>query len=126
MSESTVTLTVRLEAAFKQDDEQWIAWCLPLDILTQAETKKAAKSALREAVTLWFDSCIERGALDDALRECGFLRCKPGECPPDGTSVVHLQSHRNIPMTDFTPDYIEVNVPAYIAVHQLDHPIASR
>src|SRR5579863_1481329 len=120
MSESIITLRVRLEIALKKDGGHWIAWCLPLDILTQAETKKGAKAAMRSAVKLWFDSCIKRGVLDEALSECGFRRGKPGEVPPEGASVVHMQSHKSFTKADFAPDFIDVNVPAYIAAHQLE------
>ena len=41
--------------------------------MTQARTKKEALEALREAVELWFESCIERGVLDTALNEVGFV-----------------------------------------------------
>ena len=37
--------------------------------MTQAPTKKQSLESLREAVGLWFESCIERGVLDAALRE---------------------------------------------------------
>jgi len=74
MRSSVVNLSVRLEAAFRQDGKCWLAWCLPLDVMTQGETKEAAFKSLKEAVGLWFESCIERGVLDEALGEVGFQR----------------------------------------------------
>jgi predicted RNase H-like HicB family nuclease len=79
MRNSVVNLSVRLEAAFKQEGNCWLAWCLPLDVMTQADSKKAALESLKEAVGLWFESCIERGVLEEALAEVGFQPIKPGE-----------------------------------------------
>ena len=55
--------TVRLDAWFRRDDRDWVVWCPAIDVMTQARTKKAALESLREAVELWFESCIERGVL---------------------------------------------------------------
>ena len=125
-TESVITLRVRLEIALREENDQWIAWCLPLDILTQDHTKKAAKASLRRAIKLWFESCIKRGVLEQALQECGFYKGKPGEVPPAGASVVQMHSQTTTPITaDFAADYIDVDVPAYIAAHQLEHSRAS-
>ena len=40
--------------------------------MTQGPTRKGSLESLREAVELWFESCIERGVLDAALKEVGF------------------------------------------------------
>lgn len=60
-------------AWFRRDGRQWVVWCPAIDVMTQARTKKEALEALREAVELWFESCIERGVLDAALDEVGWL-----------------------------------------------------
>ena len=60
-------------AWFRRDGRQWVVWCPAIDVMTQARTKKEALEALREAVELWFESCIERGVLDTALKEVGWL-----------------------------------------------------
>ena len=121
MERSEITLIVRLEIATKRDGGQWIAWCLPLDVFSQGDSKPKAVASLREAIQLWFESSIQRGVLDDALREAGFVVGNPGEKPPHGASIVHLHSRevRSSP-TDFTPSFIDVKVPAYIAAHQLE------
>ena len=60
---------VKLPAWFHRDGRQWLAWCPDIDVMTQASSRKQALESLREAVELWFESCIERGVLDAALRE---------------------------------------------------------
>ena len=69
---SIVGLRVKLEACTRQKGAVWLAWCAPLDVMTQAETEQRAMESLREAVELWFESCISRNALDEALVEAGF------------------------------------------------------
>ena len=119
MGGSIIMLAVRLEIAIKHEGDRWIAWCRLLDVVSQGNSKKGAVAALTEAVELWFESCIQRGVLDDALREAGFIVGKPGGKPPDGASIVHLPTRHVKRTSDFAPSYIDVKVPAYIAAHQL-------
>ena len=58
---------------FKREDGWVIAHCPPLDITTQAKTVTEAKKNLTEAAELFIISCLERGTLDLALRELGFV-----------------------------------------------------
>jgi predicted RNase H-like HicB family nuclease len=120
MNGSVITMTLRLEIATKQDGDQWLAWCRPIDVLSQGDSKEEAIASLKEAIDLWFESCMQRGVLDDALREAGFTRGKPGEKPPAEASIVHVGITPG-PDSDFTPSYIEVQIPAYIAAHHLEH-----
>ena len=121
MRTSVVNLSVRLEAAFRQEGECWLAWCLPLDVMTQAETKEAAFESLKEAVALWFESCVERGVLDEALNEVGFQPIKPGEPVPEDTSIVAVNRPSRAIKNNFTAsEDFEVVIPAYIAAKQLE------
>lgn len=106
---------MRLEAAFRQDGESWIAWCPPLDVLTQAESKPAALAALKEAVELWFESCIERGVLEEALSEVGFKPVKPGEHIPEDASSVEFSKRSPVSDAFTLSESFEVTIPAYIA-----------
>src|SRR5665213_3377860 len=120
MKNSVVNLSVRLEAAFRQEGNCWLAWCLPLDVMTQADSKKAALVSLKEAVGLWFESCIERGVLEEALAEVGFQPIKPGEKIPHDANVIEVKRPRR-DMSDFTAaESFEVTIPAYIAAKQLE------
>lgn len=117
MKGSVVALSIKLEAATRQEGNVWLAWCLPLDVMTQAETKQRALKSLKEAVGLWFESCIARNVLDQALLEAGFYKTKAGEVLPKDASVVKVREPRPLPASAFPAkrDYIEVSVPAYIA-----------
>ena len=67
-----VSYSVKLDAWLRRDGREWLAWCPSIDVITQAGTKKKVLESLREAVQLWFESCIERNVLDAALKEAGF------------------------------------------------------
>jgi predicted RNase H-like HicB family nuclease len=83
MEGSIVSYKVSLQAVLRLDGRQWLAWCPSLDVMTQAETKKKALTSLQEAVELWFESCIERDVLDEALTEAGFLQLTPTPSPAE-------------------------------------------
>jgi predicted RNase H-like HicB family nuclease len=120
MDASIINLTVRLEIATKRDGGEWVAWCPPLDVFSQGRSKRDAIASLKEAVELWFESCIQRGVLDKALREVGFKRVKPGDKPSSGASIVRVQARDTKPGAEFASGYIDVSVPAYVAAHLLE------
>jgi predicted RNase H-like HicB family nuclease len=63
----------------KHEGDWYIAHCPPLDLTTQGKTLAEAKKNLIEASELFIVSCLERGTLDQALKELGFvpLKSKP-------------------------------------------------
>lgn len=67
-----VSYSVKLDAWLRRDGRERLAWCPSIDVITQAGIKKKVLESLREAVQLWFESCIERNVLDAALKEAGF------------------------------------------------------
>jgi predicted RNase H-like HicB family nuclease len=72
MTES-ITLDVHLQAFVRRDTpRRWIATCPMVGVVTQGKTDDDARRCLQEAVELWFESCVERGVLDQALREANF------------------------------------------------------
>lgn len=115
MKGSTVTLSIKLEVVTRQEGNAWLAWCIPLDVMAQAATKQAAIESLKEAVQLWFESCIARNVLDEALLEAGFRKTKAGEQPPKSANMVKV--HKPLPAHAFSArhEHIEVSIPAYIA-----------
>jgi predicted RNase H-like HicB family nuclease len=72
MAES-IALDVHLQAFVRQDQtRRWVAACPMVGVVSQAQTANGARKCLQEAVELWFESCVERGVLDQALREANF------------------------------------------------------
>jgi predicted RNase H-like HicB family nuclease len=124
MSQSLVALSVKLEARTRYDGSVWLAWCPPLDVMTQAENEQRALASLREAVELWFESCIARNVLDQALTEAGFHRRHRGDdVPSDASFFVRVSEEQSqvasvgaSTTAAFTRERdIEVSIPAYIA-----------
>lgn len=119
-----ITLDVKLRAFVRKEKRnRWVSICPRLGVASQATTAAEAKQALREAVELWFESCVERGVLDQALREAGLRPLAAGEeAPPD--SEVVLVSSRHESESDILGDEFNVHfeIPAYQAAHFLDAP----
>jgi hypothetical protein len=114
-SQGSVTYTISLPAWLRRDGRQWIACCPSVDVLTQATTKVAARNALKEAVSAWFESCIDRGVLEEALFEVGFKKAKKGVQPPLGAGRVTVQTN---PAEKEEISNIEVSIPAFVAARK--------
>ncbi len=68
-----------LPATLKKKGKWFVSSCPLLDVKSQGETEEKAIENLVEALTLFFVSCFDRGALDEVLKECGFTPAgKPG------------------------------------------------
>jgi predicted RNase H-like HicB family nuclease len=72
-----------LFGVIKRDGDWYIAQCPPLDLTTQGRTLAEAKANLIEASQLFIVSCLERGTLDQALKELGFVpfKARPRNIP---------------------------------------------
>ncbi len=115
----TVTLDIKLRAFVRRETKtRWVAVCPRIDVASQGKTVAEAKRYLREAVELWFESCVERGVLDRAMREANFRPLPTGELPPTGGECV-LVNRGSAPkeeedvLGDLFP--ISIEIPAYQA-----------
>lgn len=111
----SVELKIKLEAVFTQEEDVWIASCPALDLFTQAESKEAAAEALREATVAWFESCLERNVLPQALADVGFRVATPGKIVSSNGDTVQVASPPS-PSTRRQVEEVEVSIPAYVAV----------
>ena len=67
-----VFFEITLPVKIKKEADMYIS-CVPvLDIYSQGHNTSEAKNNIIEAVKLFFISCLERGTLDAALKECGL------------------------------------------------------
>lgn len=80
-----VAIQFHLFGVVQREGQWYIAHCPPLDLTTQGRTEREAKRNLQEAAELFLISCLERGTLDQALRELGFVEVKSGprRLPPN-------------------------------------------
>lgn len=70
----SIDVAFHLGCYVRDEDDAWVAGCPALDVVTQGDSKSAAKAALEEAVEMWVESCLERETLGEALRELGWHR----------------------------------------------------
>jgi len=96
MSSIKAEFNFRLPLSLKKEGKYYIASCPVLDVYSQGESQKAAKSNLIEAITLFIVSCFERGTLDAVLKECGF---NSAPIPKNARSAQH---------------YIDVPIPLFV------------
>ena len=70
--EVQVEFKAKLPVKITRKRKYVVASCPILDVVSQGETEAAAKRNLREALSLFFLSCFERGTLDAVLKHHGF------------------------------------------------------
>jgi len=67
-----VMIQIQLPFEIQEENGWFVSSCDILDVHSQGKTWNKAKSNLGEALFLFFLSCIERGTLDEVLKDCGF------------------------------------------------------
>ncbi|MFH1994166.1 MAG: type II toxin-antitoxin system HicB family antitoxin [Nitrospinota bacterium] len=97
MSQQMIGLKVKLPVHTKKKSKWYIAICEPLDVVAQGDTEKKALKNLKETLTLFLISCIERNTLDAVLAECGFekVEISPSKRKSGKATPMH---HLNIPL----------------------------
>lgn len=109
MTES-IALDVNLQAFVRRDtSRRWVATCPMVGVASQGKTADDARRCLQAAVELWFESCVDRGVLDQALREANFRPYQPGQ--KRGSSA-RPRPRQNV-LGD--PFEIRLTIPAYEA-----------
>lgn len=109
----TITVDVKLRAFVrKETKKRWVAVCPAVGVASQGESASDAKASLKEAVQMWFESCIERGTLERALQETNFRPVR--ELTGDEAEVVTVNRAEE---PDVLGDAFRINVeiPAYQA-----------
>lgn len=99
--------------AHRDKRNRWITECHRLRIASQGKTLEAAKESLREAIQLWFESCLERDTLDEAMRELGFEHASAEEVAAADEGVLIVGA----PAAPETGDsfQLDITIPAYQA-----------
>ena len=116
MTES-IALDVHLQAFVRRDtSRRWVAVCPMVGVVSQGKTADDAKRCLQEAIELWFESCVERGVLDQALREANFRPSQFDRISPESAPATSGSRRRpgkkNILGEPFA---IHLSIPAYEA-----------
>jgi len=111
----TLGFDVRLSCYVREEEGEWVAGCPALDVHTQADSKEEAQAALREAVDLWLESCLQRDTLPAAMRELGWRRLegRPEKGEFFGVTVADGSDVPESVLGELFP--IELSIPAYQA-----------
>ena len=86
----------------------YVTCCSVLDICSQGKNEKEAIENIKDAINLFLISCFERGVLDKALKECGFV--------PERGHVHRLSSIPNTKTID-VPLYLISSGKAIVRCH---------
>lgn len=111
----TVEISLCLICTVKQDSgNRWVTGCPSLDLFSQGVTEEEAKRCLEEAIGLWVEDCLERGTLEQALREAGFHKVHPETLRPgdEHISVSPVQEEAEPVAGTFA---VHLSIPAYQA-----------
>ena len=109
----TVSLGINLQGYVRRESSRrWTAVCPLIAVVSQGTSAETAKSCLQEAVELWFESCIERGVLEQALREANF---RPSVLvPPRRSEFSRRRRNQNANVLG-EPFPINLTIPGYEA-----------
>lgn len=75
-------LAVQLHFQIFQDEEVFIGEAPSLEVSSHGVTPAEALKNIKEAVSLWFESCLERGTLEAALKDLGWHKHGPSKKSP--------------------------------------------
>jgi predicted RNase H-like HicB family nuclease len=110
----TIEISLRLRCFARKDSaRRWTAGCPSLNVYSQGASEEDAQRSLRTAVELWFESCLERGTLQTALRELGFrLAEEPWTGIEDELTLASMAEDEEILGHSFP---LSITIPAYQA-----------
>jgi predicted RNase H-like HicB family nuclease len=115
MTES-IALQVRLQAFLRRENSRrWATICPLVGVASQGRTAEEARACLQEAVELWFESCVERGVLDQALREANFRPAASDRAATRAADVKTPRRKRRDSSVLGEPFEIHLTIPAYEA-----------
>ena len=113
MTES-IALAVHLQAFVRRDTpRRWVASCPIVGVVSQGKTDEDARRCLQEAVELWFESCVERGVLDQALREANFRTSRADRGLATSGKAMNRGAHSKRRSVLGEPFEIHLTIPAY-------------
>jgi predicted RNase H-like HicB family nuclease len=81
-------VTAPLSGFYYIENDLWVSYCRELDFATCAESAEKVHEAMREAIGLWFESCIHRGTLEQALTELGWVCIESRRLEPCDASLL--------------------------------------
>lgn len=97
----------------RKSEKLWVAGCPRLDVYSQGAMREEAKRALKEAVELFVESCLERDTLAEVLRDCGFRLVPAAVHVPERLEELKRPSEDEELLGE--PFSLDLTIPAYQA-----------
>jgi len=67
-----IRVEVKLQVCIEKTETGYTAFCEQLDVYTEAPSKKKAEKSIREALSLFLETCMEMGTFHEVLTASGF------------------------------------------------------
>ncbi len=67
-----VEVEVKLQVCIEKTDHGYTAFCEALDVYAEAPSKRQAEKNIREALSLFLETCMEMGTFHEVLTSSGF------------------------------------------------------
>ena len=90
-AENVISIKASLVATIaKEKPGLYVSYCPALDLYSQGKTERDAEKKIIEATELFIGSCLERGVLNEVLKECGFhtMQQRPHHNKPKKTQAM--------------------------------------
>ena len=99
---TNIKMTLKIPVSVKKNENWYVSCCPVLNVFSQGKTEKKAKENLADALYLFLTSCLERGVLDEVLKESGFKKVskKVGTSPKNEDYIdipLNLLSQKTAP-----------------------------
>lgn len=75
-------IRVNLPVFFIKQDDQWVAYCPPLEVSSYGDTEEEAKAAFEDALEIFFEETDRRGTLERELLRMGWTLASSAYYPP--------------------------------------------
>lgn len=72
MRKQQLQMSFKLPMVIQKDGDMFVSSCPVLDVYSQGASEAKAEENLKEALTLFLETCFEMGTLNDVLKSCGF------------------------------------------------------
>ena len=74
MAKRIVNYQISIPVQIIKEDNIFVAYTPALELCTQGDTYEEAEQMLGEAINIFFEECIERGTLEQVLKDCGWTK----------------------------------------------------
>lgn len=65
---------IKIPVQIIKEDKVFVAYTPALELCTQGDSYEEAQRMLGEAIVIFFEECIERGTLEQVLKDCGWTK----------------------------------------------------